>query len=207
MLDLLTLDELFAQNYVRRYHMVRVSREQSVLEHSTKVAYIASKLLKEYAQFVENTRPDSINTISFLRSPETKLAVLELALGHDSPETMCGDYPSTVGKFMGRELKSEIEQELFWKERTLPKYPLIIEHIVKFADYLEGYLFFKWNGGTGANDLHDPRKTWVLDNWIEYIDSFIEKISTGEGSIDKDYLLTIWREAKEYNLGISISNL
>lgn len=78
MIDLLTLDELFAQNYVRRYHMVRVSREQSVLEHSTKVAYIASKLLKGYAQFAENNLPDSSTLVGFLRASETKLAVLEL---------------------------------------------------------------------------------------------------------------------------------
>jgi 5'-deoxynucleotidase YfbR-like HD superfamily hydrolase len=209
MLDLLTLDELFAQNYVKRYHMVRISRDQSVLEHSAKVAYIASKLLSGYVEYLEsrNPTPSILIFLNTLKLPETKLAVLELALSHDSPETVCSDIASNVGKFMGKDLKHKIEQELFWKERTPTKYPMIVQHLVKFADYLEGYLFFKWNGGTGANDLHDPRKAWVLNNWTEYIDSFIETISTGEGSIDKNYLLTVWRETKSNNLGISISNL
>lgn len=71
--------------HVKRWHIVRVAREQTVAEHSYNVWVITDKLL-EFCAFSERER---------------RLA-LEWALVHDEPEALFGDIPTSAKRASGK---------------------------------------------------------------------------------------------------------
>ena len=83
MFNALRLQDIRVTKDVKRWHMIRVKREQNLAEHSYMVALIAGKLSEVLGQpLTEKEERD----------------VLKLSLLHDNPEVENGDIPTPTYK-------------------------------------------------------------------------------------------------------------
>lgn len=90
--------------YIRRWSLMRSSREENVMEHSQQVAVFAHALCL-------------IDREVFHRSPDVEKTVL-YALYHESSETMTGDLPTPI-KYFNREIHGAYRQLEERAERKL----------------------------------------------------------------------------------------
>ncbi len=138
MIDKLSGEDILAMQHLRRWHMVRVRREQTLAEHSGTVAMLAFKLARLWQPglgWVEHA------------------ILLDRALAHDAHEVEYGDMPGIVKRVLpDYDEKSAAE---FWKKRGMKSLDVhsdfaLLEQAVKLADKFEGYLFYVLEG-------EDPR--------------------------------------------------
>lgn len=127
--------KFFAREYrtlgeVPRWSIVRLNKEQSVLEHTGLVAMYTLDIC-EILNYQWNTKPIDVR------------AALKWALHHDYPEVVSGDIPSPVKKMIStKEGIAEFEERIFNNRFGIytPELPEYIENIVKTADLLEAVL-------------------------------------------------------------------
>lgn len=81
--------------YIRRWSLMRSSREENVMEHTQQVAVFAHALAV-------------IDREVFKNDPDMEKTVL-LALYHESSETMTGDLPTPI-KYFNREIRGAYKQ-------------------------------------------------------------------------------------------------
>lgn len=81
--------------YIRRWSLMRSSREENVMEHTQQVAVFAHALAV-------------IDREVFRHTPDVEKTVL-LALYHESSETMTGDLPTPI-KYFNREIRGAYKQ-------------------------------------------------------------------------------------------------
>lgn len=147
--NLVTMDEIFMSSYVDRWHMLRTARPQSNAEHSYRVALIAIKT----AQLV-------YGHFGLPLTAEIREQVYERGLLHDIDEVMCGDTPGFVKNHYPAIREASA---LFWQDRLPCDYDKRVKWLVKYADIVEGYVYYYSNGGLGPH-VDSTRRDWALAN-------------------------------------------
>ena len=126
----LTLHQLLRCRHVKRWHIVRVARDQTVAEHSWAVTMIARHLCDRLGLFL---------------SPSDMLMMVEWSLMHDATETVIGDLPTPTSEVVGRWMRDK-EMAIStawgvrhaWASSAMDGLPL---EIVKMADIIEAISF------------------------------------------------------------------
>lgn len=137
-LQALSVDDIINQAHLRRWHQVKMNREQTLAEHQYLVAMLAGKILKDCG------------------GPQSQIdATIAYALLHDFHETeMIGDLASNplarrhADKTAGYDL-SHAMQEGFWKPRIgmpLEAVNPTVHQLVGVADKLEALIHYILNG-------------------------------------------------------------
>lgn len=137
---LLDLNQKMRAGHVRRWHIVAVSREQTVAEHSYRVQLITEHLLKAIGAYNWNNR--------------ITLDAMEWARVHDIAEVITGDMPSNtkglLGKYGGAEAYAMMSQDIDgfgrWADSE-DEDDVLVKEIVKLADLLEAA---DWLGMVGV---------------------------------------------------------
>lgn len=130
----LALSRLLAVGHVKRWHMVRVLREQTLGEHLARVQLIAMDVIDEY-----DPHNDAL-----------RLCTMQWALWHDMPEVVTGDV-SPPYKSMLREkdhcILRNIDESVDERFKSLSNESgEIAQTIVKFADMAEAVHFLSEDG-------------------------------------------------------------
>jgi len=126
-------DYLKAQ-YINRWGIVNVAKQQSIAEHSFNVWVL-----------VTHWGPECLN-LQELRCAQ------ELALMHDLAEIRTGDFPTSFKDPLIKEALGEMEKEICPQIPATPR----IKQLVKFCDTAESVLFLKLYGiGKHANDVQE----------------------------------------------------
>lgn len=141
----LTLEQRLRCGHVKRWHMVRVLREQTLAEHGMLVQIVALEAADRYIAETE-----TLNDPRGLR-----MEVMEWAMWHDMPEVVTGDISTPMKRFMGHNgvptLLHTIEKQVDGRFAELDKSTgEVAKLIVKFADLYEAIHFLHWEG-------HGPR--------------------------------------------------
>lgn len=153
--------------HVRRWHIVRTLREQTLAEHSFLVTMLARELC-----------------VRLKFSLEDHGLATELALNHDMAEVVIGDIPTPTRRALkswtetisGRNPLDLIEQLAIPGLVELP-YPDHVRAVVKCADYIETCLFIAVEGCGG----HAREVTrYVHDLFRSYLNSLIDESDTVE---------------------------
>lgn len=145
--QVLSLDDIINTSHLRRWHMVAVSREQTLAEHQYLVAMMATKVLLECAH---HAHP---NLAAIQRQ------VLEEALLHDVHEISSGDQPANPialerqsAMLQGLDLPHMIQKD-YWvqkfERRELPPpgwTPAAVVRFVKVADSFEALTYYALHG-------------------------------------------------------------
>lgn len=167
----LSAEDILAMQHVRRWHMVRVRRDQTLAEHSATVAMYALQL-------------------AYLWRPAEAVglagAILDLALTHDSHEVEYGDTPSPAVDPQAH----DAGVDRFWQKRgievTAPRGEgeKFIHQIVDLADKLEAALFYRLEGENSL--FRDGTLRKVQDRLVdaptavrEWVTSFITAVDRG----------------------------
>jgi len=142
---------------VRRWHMVRPLHEQTVADHSARVALLARHLA-----------PGDLHVIE-------RAQLLELALVHDAHETRFGDIPGPAKDEM---MKHEIDIDgwcrwAFWNGDPYDRVTDRVRHLVEVADHLEGALFAQRNFPELAEQMAmkalDTARALLTDESVERV--------------------------------------
>lgn len=161
------LDVAFSSAYTQRWHMVRSQRNQSLAEHSARVAYMFQWLLNEWCRYSEPAVRDDRHKIEGYG--------VRMALCHDMVETLTGDMPSHVKVPAVKQALQAVELEAAaaiddrWPLAVLDRPDVDMEHpewavacrLVKLADICETYLFALGNQGCGYG-TSDYKRQWIL---------------------------------------------
>lgn len=111
---------------VTRWSVVQTIRKQSVAEHSYNVALIALRIAENWFQ---------------ITSQKLQLAILKRAIFHDWWESVTGDPPTYMKRFIDEEsafkefanyLSEGVDQDIDYD---------IVKYIVKIADYIDSTVF------------------------------------------------------------------
>lgn len=174
---------------IRRWQIVEMTRDQSVVEHAFRVWALALDLYDHLFTVEHN---------SFERDSIGRLALL-----HDIDEVITGDIPSTVKAFLDT-LSSGITAKM--KETIMAKhFPTLgaslrgMERtfgylIVKIADNVEAMLYLEQYGREGVN------RDKVYDSRLEFINMTLEHA-------EKTYTSINWTAGRQWAtkvLGISL---
>jgi hypothetical protein len=191
-IDLITYDEAFMASFVDRWHMLRVSRPQSIAEHSFRVAILARKIAPEVFAAAKQEL-----------TVELREELLEYALLHDLDETMTGDTPGFV-----KQKYPAIREatDLFWRDRTPTEPDPRVKWLVKYADIVEGYIYYYSCGALGPT-VPSARRDWALRNAI----SALEKhLISGLGVFESDdrhfFLARLYEAAIAKRFGIDATH-
>lgn len=139
MFNALRLQDIRATKDVKRWHMIRVKREQNLAEHSYMVALIAGKLSEVLGQpLTEKEERD----------------VLKLSLLHDIPEVEYGDIPTPTKKKLAEIGMGDVYGVLeahFWYSRGAKSSPEFhaskrVRDLVRLADMMEATMFYNEEG-------------------------------------------------------------
>jgi len=136
---LLGIKDLARTGHVTRWHSVRVGRPQTLAEHHYLVAMFVNKLAKDILPGLSDSE---------------RLKMVEYALWHDLPETICGDLPSPLKRrieqiCLGNNPIDIIEEQIApWlvkcKKRLQAKPEQAVT--VKLADMIDAILFIEQEG-------------------------------------------------------------
>lgn len=135
---------------VPRWSIVRTIQQQSVAEHSFRVALIADRIAKDWFNITSQVDLYRIN---------------QYALRHDASEAITGDIPAIVN-------------DMFDHEGLTSRYSDIVSHnlagketnnIVKIADYIEALLFLNTERVLGNTTVHLVYRD-VHDNFVRALD-------------------------------------
>lgn len=142
--------DLLALSHVPRWTIIATSRQQSVAEHSYRVAVIAQFLV------------DYIKNIN----DRDGMTLLRWAIMHDGPEAITGDVP-TPFKRMLNEAGYDIHEAKACSWYTFEKGTVsaIKKSIVSLADTIEAISFIsKWGvGGTAERITNEMKKRLILE--------------------------------------------
>lgn len=139
MFNALKLEDIRATKDVKRWHMIRVKREQNLAEHSFMVALIAGKLSEILMEpLTEREEAD----------------VLKLSLLHDIPEVEFGDIPTPTKKKLAQIGLGDVYGVLeahFWHSRgskSIPEFNASarVRNLVRLADLMEATMFYNEEG-------------------------------------------------------------
>lgn len=160
----LTLAQKLRTGHLRRWHMVRVLRDQTLAEHNALVQLIAIEVAD---QLISATRLPSAVATSF------KLEIMQWALWHDMPEVITGDLSSPIKSMLKKssseplldQIENSIDDE--YKQMSENSTPTV-RAIVKFADLYEAINFLHIEGhGYRAQAIERE----LNDRMQEHIDS------------------------------------
>lgn len=141
----LTLEQRLRCGHVKRWHMIRVFREQTLAEHLMLVQIVALEAADRY-----------IAGSGFFADPRLfRLEVMEWAMWHDMPEVVMGDIAPPTKKLIehagGQTLLNGIERRADGRFTRLDMSTgEVAKLIVKFADIYDAIRFLHWEG-------HGPR--------------------------------------------------
>ena len=141
----LTLEQRLRCSHVKRWHMVRVFREQTLAEHLMLVQIVALEAADRY-----------IAGSGFHSDPRLfRLEVMEWAMWHDMPEVVTGDIAPPTKKLIehsgGQTLLNGIEKRADGRFARLDVTTgEVAKLIVRFADMYDAIRFLHWEG-------HGPR--------------------------------------------------
>lgn len=149
-----SLGSYLAQERVKRWHIVAMTREQTLLEHAAAVTFIALAIVEKIMA--------AIPGISEGNRIYTSYATMKLAMTHDAQEVFIGDVPSAARKrFIRDEL---LVRDLFYTQyATIIASKIggglfsIIETSIKIADIVDAIRFCEKYG------VNSPHKDRVLD--------------------------------------------
>lgn len=145
-------DYLKAQ-YINRWGIVNVAKQQSIAEHSFNVWVLVS-----------HWGPEVLNL-------QELQCAQEYALTHDLAEIRTGDFPTSFKNPLIKEALDDMEKEICPQIPVTPR----IKQLVKFADTAESVLFLKLYGlGKHADDV---RELLAVQMWARLKDSLF---STGQ---------------------------
>lgn len=144
----LTLTQRLRSGHVKRWHMVRVLREQTLAEHLMLVQIVALEAADRLLAAVPLTDPKAF-----------RMDVMEWSMWHDMPEVVTGDISTPMKRFMAHngvpELLHTIEKQVDGRFSVLDRTTSeVVKLIVKFADLYEAIHFLHWEG-------HGPRATEI----------------------------------------------
>ena len=156
MIENLSNSDILLAQHVKRWHMIRMSDEQSVAEHSYNVAMLTIKLLR-----------DLDKNGYYGITPEEQLAVLEWALCHDIHEIEHGDVPSPSGVDKGA------VEDVFWTKRGREVGPsLEARNFVSLIDKVEAYIYFYHHGHDGMRN-----GARISDYLLDRVDRALDEFS------------------------------
>lgn len=127
--------DLLALSHVPRWTIIATSRQQSVAEHSHRVAVIAQYILDDIAPSASNGWHEEI---------------LRWAIMHDGPEAITGDIPTPFKRILHESgFETSESQACEWYSEEKRKVSAVKKSVVSLADTIEAVSFIsKW--GTGA---------------------------------------------------------
>jgi len=145
----LTLAQRLRSGHVKRWHMVRVLREQTLAEHLMLVQIVALEAADRFL----------VATDTIADPKAFRMSVMEWSMWHDMPEVVTGDISTPMKRFMAHsgvpELLHAIEKQVDGRFSALDRSTSeIVKLIVKFADLYEAIHFLHWEG-------HGPRATEI----------------------------------------------
>jgi len=174
----LSFSDFYAQSHVRRWHTERVSREQSLAEHSHRVAFVAVKMLYDY---VASVQADNLlgGTLPYKAVPEldrVELGIHRYAMIHDVVESENSDVPSHIKAALrddhGVDL-NPIMHRMYWERRGFggDDYDVdpLVKALVSLADTVDGMTFAHFHIPPGA--VRDQ----VLKDWGKAFHSKLNK--------------------------------
>lgn len=122
---MLQIADLLRATSVKRWQLVKVTREQNIAEHSYSVALIADELAKRMAY-----------------SREKRNAIMVHALFHDSAEVITGDIPTpTKEKIRKAAPAIDLDAAFSCYDVDCGDAPHGAHAVIKCADYIETVLF------------------------------------------------------------------
>jgi 5'-deoxynucleotidase len=134
----LTLTQLMRVGHLKRWHMVRTTREQTLAEHITLVQVISLDVVARLG--IQRAEPTQ-----FLQEQ-----VRRWAYWHDMPEVLTGDISPPFKMMADREVRGLMDS---LERSTDSRYAAIMDatcdtahQIVKFADMLEAMVFLRAEG-------------------------------------------------------------
>jgi 5'-deoxynucleotidase YfbR-like HD superfamily hydrolase len=145
-------EDVLAMQHVKRWHMVRTKRVQTLAEHNGTVALLAVKIAQLWAESVHaEVDPQNTGRVVLDLDQVELLApdyagIVEYALTHDAHETEYGDPPSPAVSVSPEAYAAQEKQ--FWIRR-IDWTPHVSEHtrrLVRIADKLEALLFYLLEG-------------------------------------------------------------
>jgi hypothetical protein len=134
--------DLLALTHLKRWNVVPLTREQSVAEHSHRVAVIAMAIVERFEQLDDTGNYTGMFDLG---------RILRWALVHDGPECLTGDLPSGVKRLLGTGPIQDMEDQLcpwFSDEEALIN--INDELIVKIADLIEANSWLALHGTTAS---------------------------------------------------------
>lgn len=137
--------DLLALSHVPRWTIIATSRQQSVAEHSYRVAVIA--------QFIV----DRIKNIN----DRNGMTLLRWAIMHDGPEAKTGDVPTPFKRMLNEAGGYDVHEAKAcgWYSLEKGMVPAVKKSIVSLADTVEAISFIsKWGIGEMAKRITDEMK-------------------------------------------------
>jgi len=137
----LTLTQLMRVGHLKRWHMVRTAREQTLAEHITLVQVIGLDVVARLGE----QRVGGAQPTQFLQEQ-----VRRWAYWHDMPEVLTGDVSPPFKTMADSEVRGLMDS---LERSTDSRYAAIMDatcetahQIVKFADMLEAMVFLRTEG-------------------------------------------------------------
>ncbi len=186
-LDKLSGADILAMQHVKRWHMVRTKRSQTLAEHSASVASLALKVACAWDQrAVDQNGYASV--------------ILDRGLCHDAHEVEYGDMPSpTLRSLPGL---GERVQRLFWLRRGAEwgSAGAFVDKCVDLADKLEAFQFYTLEG-------EDPRfGGWMRAGLLERLEGAPKSVvnlvmDLAEATVRGDFTPQPPKDGKAYEAG------
>lgn len=131
----LTLNQLLRCAHVKRWHIMRVAREQNVAEHQWCVTTIAVALLDAIGD----------GKVPYKPTAEQMLWTIGWAMIHDTPEVVTGDIPAPMSQRLGDSL-TDVEHETSstwssYRDWAKLHHDGVPYTVVKLADIIADVLF------------------------------------------------------------------
>ena len=156
---------------VKRWGIVRTIQDQSVAEHSFRVALIAEKIARQW----------------FNATPEQTFFVLHYALQHDKLEAVSGDFPSIIKDIVDEDAIKERYADQFADDVVVTDN---VKRIVKLADKMEAMLFMVTEQALGnttvgavVGNLLDNTRRFIRDEFPEVSGQFETWANSDWGSV------------------------
>lgn len=174
----LTLNQFLRCAHVKRWHIVRVARDQNLAEHQWCVAIIAMHMMKWIAADADS-EPWAEDVQELWR------IVMHWSLFHDTPEVITGDMPTPMAARGHKSIQLERSLSANWSQLQVDANDYaagLPAMIVKLADITADLLFMEEEGigkhsegvteGIAArlrNKTHEAKQTFPNIRWHHLI--------------------------------------
>lgn len=168
----LTLSQRLRTGHLKRWHMVRVFREQTLAEHNSLVQIIA---LHAADMLIENSVRFAGDVTNF------RMQIMEWSLWHDMPEVVTGDLSTPLKRMMigacGPGSLDKIEKSVDSHYKHLvDTISNEVKMIVKFADLYEAVHFLHMEG-------HGPRAQNIELELIERLKDHVDAVFASDETL------------------------